>query len=490
MSETTNTGPSASYRQILFLFGLVISIIGLLMGIPAAAELIYGHEGVYAFCMSAVFTFVTGLLIAVVMWTREISQINTRHAFLLIGGLWLVVPLFSATPLLGYGLDPAEAYFEMASGYTTTGATVLVDLDVRAPSILIWRAMSQWIGGIGIIVMAIFILPFLRVGGMQLFRVESWEGTEKIFPHTGSLISWIIGIYLFFSAACFLLYLVGGMSAFDALTHMMTTVSTGGYSTHDASFGYFDSALLEWICIFFMALGALPFLFFLKLIFTDGRPGERDEQVEFFLLFVAIVSILSAFWLAVEQDIHLLTALRLTTFHVISLVTTTGYATDDYTLWGPGAVLLFFLLTLVGGCAGSTAGGIKAYRHVILAKLIRVRLLKLDTPHRVAPITFNGVTVRDDTIVAILAFLTLFALSIMIGALCLSFTGLDFMTSLSAATTAICNVGPGIGDIIGPSGNFKTLSPFAETVLSLLMIMGRLEIFSVFVLFDPAFWSR
>ncbi|NHK26629.1 TrkH family potassium uptake protein [Parvularcula flava] len=484
---SVSTSP-ATWRQALFFFGIVIFMIGALMLIPAFAELVYGEPGQYSFAMSALMTMVIGLMVGIAMWNREFGAIRTRHAFLLIGGLWLVVPLFSAIPLLGYGLNMAEAYFEMASGFTTTGATVISGLDEAPRSLHLWRSMSQWIGGIGIIVMAIFILPFLRVGGMQLFRVESWEGTEKIFPHTTALIGWIFAVYVFFSIACFLLYVAGGMSEYDALNHMMTTVSTGGYSTHDASFGYFDSAFLEWVCIVFMTLGALPFLFFLKLVFVRGQTREGDSQVEFFLLMVGTISILTAFWLAITTETGLLDALRRVTFHVISIVTTTGYATEDYQLWGPGAVMLFFLLTFLGGCAGSTSGGIKAYRLVILLKLIRSRLLKLQTPNRIVPITFNGRDVTEDTIVSILTFLTLFTMSILIGALLLSFSGMDFITALTASATAICNVGPGLGEIIGPAGNFASMNAYDEIIVSFLMILGRLEIFAVLMLFDPEFW--
>ena len=477
-------------RQLWFFFGTVIFLIGGLMVLPALLEFALEGEAHHAFEMSAIFTMIFGGLMALSMWSREFGRMNLRHAFLLIGGLWLIVPGVAAIPLVGYGMTPVDALFEMASGFTTTGSTVLTDLDREAEGVLLWRAMSQWMGGIGIVVMSIFILPFLRIGGMQLFRVESWEGTEKVFAHAGSMIGGIVGIYLTFSLLCMVAYAAGGMTFFDAILHAMTTVSTGGYSSHDASFGYYSSPFLQWTCIVFMVLGSLPFLFFMKMMAREHRGPLKDSQVEFFLLSVILISLLSAFWLALDQQIGYLTALRLTAFNVVSVVSTTGFATTDYTLWGPGAVMLFFLLTLVGGCAGSTAGGIKAYRLVILSKLIRVRLWKLETPNRVAPIRFNDGPVEEDTIVSILSFLTMFTVSVLAGALLLSFTGLDFITALSAATTAICNVGPGIGDIVGPAGNFESLSSFAKLVLSFLMILGRLEIFTVLILFSPGFWTR
>ncbi|MGE0611054.1 MAG: TrkH family potassium uptake protein [Hyphomicrobiales bacterium] len=468
--------------------GVLLATLGMLMMVPAVIDLAAGNPDWRVFVACGIGTWTFGVLLAQTTRRPVAVQISVRDAFLMTTLLWVAVGAFSALPFLGVGLDYSDAFFEAISGMTTTGSTVLVGLETLPPGILFWRALLQWVGGVGIIVMAILILPFLRVGGMQLFQVESSDRSGKIVPRAFLLITLIVGTYVALSIACAIAYGLAGMTAFDAICHAMTTLSTGGYANYDASFGFYKQASAHWIGIVFMIAGGLPFLAYIRAVQGDYGALYRNPQVRALLLLLFLTSLALAVYLSATRAIPFADAVRLTAFNVTSVVTTTGYATDDFNAWGPLAVAVFFVLMFAGGCTGSTSGSIKIYRHLILAGMVRAHLRRLVHPRRVVQVSYAGKPLPADIAPSVLAFITVFLGTITVFTIALAAMGLDFVTALSAATTAIANVGPGLGEVIGPAGNFATLPDAAKWILSLAMLMGRLELFAVLVLLDPDFW--
>jgi trk system potassium uptake protein TrkH len=476
-------------RPILFILGVVLAPFGVAMVFPALADLSVGNKDWQVFAAAGALTVFAG---GVLMLANRgpIGELGLRQAFLLTTISWLTVALFGALPLLlsNLGLDYTDAFFESMSGLTTTGSTVLTGLDELPPGILFWRALLQWIGGVGIIVMGIAILPFLQVGGMQLFRAESSDRSDKPLPRIRQVADGIAVAYLFLTLACTLLYWFGGMTSFEALAHAMTTVSTGGYSTSDGSIGHFDSALIDWTAIVFMLAGAIPFFLYVRTFYSDPLAIVRNSQVRAFLGFLAALIVALTAWVYAAQSIPLADALRQVTFNVVSIVTTTGYATTDYSLWGSTAVVIFLAITVIGGCTGSTAGGIKIMRFEIIVLSARMQTKRLIHPHRIAALSYNNAPISGELQVSVAAFSVLFFVSIVLGTAALCALGLDFLTSLSAAATAVANVGPGLGEIVGPAGNFASLPDAAKWLLAIGMLLGRLELFTILVLFHPGFW--
>jgi len=412
-----------------------------------------------------------------------------RDAVILTVAAWFVLPILAAIPLLvGLEVTFVDAFFEMVSGITTTGSTVLVGLDSLPPSLLLWRSLLQWLGGFGIIALALVILPFLRIGGMQLLRLESTDRSEKAFPRVSVVARTVGEIYVALTAACFATYLVLGMTPFDAINHAFTTIPTGGFSTHDASFGYFESPALRWAAVVFMIAGAIPFLAYLRLL-RRGELRERfDTQVRAMLLILVVIVIGLAVYLKSSQGFGVGSALTEAAFNVVSIVTTTGYASSDYMQWGNFAVTLFFMIMFVGGCSGSTSGGVKIMRFQIMGSTIVQQVRRLIYPHVVSSVRFGSQMINSDQIVSIGIFVTAYVGLVIVGTLVLSLTGLDFISASSGAAQAVGNVGPGLGPIIGPAGNFSTLDDLQKVVLAVAMVVGRLEILSVLVLLAPSFY--
>lgn len=468
--------------------GLMISALAGIMLIPAAVDASFANPDWTAFVESAAVTGFIGGAMVLATQHRGAFELSLRQAFLLTVSSWLAVTAFSALPFLGLGLDYTDAFFEAISGITTTGSTVISGLDALPPGILLWRSLLQWIGGLGIIVMAIVILPFLRVGGMQLFYTESSERSEKVVPSAFHLSAWIGTIYLVLTATCALLYGAAEMSAFDAVNHAMATLSTGGYSTHDASFAHFEQPATQWIGTVFMLAGALPFVAYIRFAKGERRAFWRDPQVRGLLRFLLLAVAVMAAWLWASRGVAPLDALRLTAFNITSVVTTTGFASADYSAWGPLAVAAFLMFTFVGGCTGSTSGAIKIYRYQVLWTIVRSQLLRLVSPRRVVLLRYGSRTMPADVPASVLAFVAVFMATVALFTVALAGMGLDLVTALSASATAITNVGPGLGPVIGPAGNFATLPDAAKWILSVAMLLGRLEIFSVLILFDPQFW--
>ncbi len=477
-------------RPVFYVVGILLSILAISMILPLLADLYFDNEDwkVFFLCI-IVTTFFGGSLI--MANAGQSFTINTRQAFMLITVSWICLAFFAALPFKLTGLDMnfTDAYFEAMSGLTTTGSTVIVGLDSAPPGILLWRALLQWLGGIGIIIMAMSVLPFLNVGGMQIFRTELSE-SEKVLPRTAQISSSIGLIYLVFTLGCIVAYMMCGMSTFDAIAHALSTISTGGFSTYDSSFANFQSASVEVVAITFMLIGSLPFVLYLKAVHGNIYALFRDTQVQWFLSIVSISITVMVIYLITQQGREFFDSLLASSFNIISLITGTGFVKGDYNQWGGFAVSLLFFLMVMGGCAGSTSCGIKTFRFQVFYTVAKVQIQKLIHPNGVFIARYNGKPLPSDVPLSVMSFLFLYALSFAIVAIALSFVGLDFITAMSGAVTTISNVGPGLGDIIGPAGSFATLPDSAKWIMSISMLLGRLEIFTVLVMLSPTFWTR
>jgi len=477
------------FRPVGYIIGLVVAAIGASMVLPMMADLAAGNGEAGVFLEAAVVTILTGGLIALASANSVSGRMENRQLFLLTTMVWVVLPLFGAIPFMRGATDASftDAYFEAMSGVTTTGATVFVGLDNLPAGILLWRSMLQWFGGVGIIVVAMAFLPELRVGGMQIFRSEAFETDGKVLPRAAEIASRISIVYVGLTVACVLSYLVSGFTWFHAVNHALTTVSTGGFSTHDASFGNYQGAP-EYVASVFMVLASLPFVRYVQILAGSALPFYRDIQIRaYFWLIALLISVMTAYRLLANGD-HFTHAVREATFNITSIITGTGYASVDYQLWGPFPVVVFFFIGLIGGCAGSTCCSVKIFRYQILIAAIATQIRRIHSPNGVFQIRYGGQTLTEDVLSSVTAFLTLFLVSLGMFSVLLSATGLDFVTSVSGAATAIANVGPGLGPIIGPAGNFSTLNDTAKWILTFAMLCGRLELMVVFVLFTSRFW--
>ena len=478
-------------RPVFHVIGYLVVILATAMLVPMFVDLAVGNPDWVVFGTASAVTLFFGVLLVLTSWTPT-KTLHLRQVFLLTTLAWIIVCVFAALPFVfaETRLSFTDAFFESMSGLTTTGSTVMVGLDRLPPGLLLWRSLTQWLGGLGIVAMGIAVLPFLRVGGMQLFRAESSDRSDKVVPRASDLALALGWIYMTLTVACAIALSIAGMSIFDAICHAMTAVSTAGFSTRDSSVGAWNNASVEVVLIFFMVLGGVPFVRLISLARGDVGPIWRDTQIRWYLGFLAVVSVAVGAWLAEASGISWLQGLRLAAFNVVSIVTTTGYASTDYSLWGALAVSVFLMLTVVGGCTGSTTGGIKIFRFEILFMVIRVQSIRLYSPHRILPLTYNGKPVDNDIMVSVMAFGFVFVALLALFGVILSAIGLDLVTAFSGAATALANVGPGLGPVIGPAGNFAPLPDSAKWVLSIGMLLGRLEFFTVLVLLNPRFWMR
>lgn len=460
------------------------------MAFASLVDFSFGNDSAAGFFGPVLVTALFGLLCILSYADPEELQLNVREAFLLTTLSWCTLPIFGALPLLILDISLADAVFETVSGLTTTGSTVLAGLDGMSEGLLLWRSMLQWLGGVGIIVMAIVLLPYLRVGGMQLFRTESSDKGDKIFARSGVFMRNLMLAYLGITSVCAFSYYAAEMSWFDAINHAFTTVSTGGFSTHDASFGFFKNQSTILIAIVFMILGGLPFALIIQAL--RGKPLNlvSDEQVRLLLAILVLVSLATAIYLRLTQDMPIGQSLLVAMFNYASIITTTGYAYGDYSLWGAPVVATVLLLTFFGGCTGSTSGGIKMLRFLVLWRSLTQLFRVMVRPRRVSAIRFNGTAVSIDVRHSIALFVVTYLFLVALLGLALTGFGLDMVTAFTGAAQAVGNVGPGLGEIIGPAGNFASLPDGAKWLLSFGMLLGRLEIFTVLVVLDPAFWSE
>ncbi|MCI5061291.1 MAG: TrkH family potassium uptake protein [Alphaproteobacteria bacterium] len=477
-------------RPLLYVIGILLTTLSLSMLLPIFADIAVGNPDWKVFFTCMIFTaFIGGALIL----TNEGNEfdLDVRQAFLLTVLSWITLALAAAAPfaLSGLQMSVTDSIFEAVSGITTTGSTVMTGLNDAPPGILLWRAILQWLGGIGIIVMALSVLPFLKVGGMQLFQTESSEN-EKAMPRAAQLSASIGLIYLGLTLACMFAYRSAGMNSFDALAHAMTTIATGGFSTFDSSFGHYDDAWAEIVAIIFMLMGGMPFILYMKALRGNWKALFQDSQVRAFLAIVVLSITVMIAYLVLQNNETFGEALRRASFNVVSVITGTGYTNGDYNLWGGFAVILMFFLMVVGGCAGSTTCGIKVFRFQVLYAVTISQLKQLLHPHGIFTPHYNKQALPAGVAASVMGFFFVYALSFSLLAIGLSFIGLDFLTAMSGAVTSISNVGPGLGEIIGPGGTFQPLPDSAKWMMCGGMILGRLELFTVLVLFLPHFWAK
>ena len=479
-------------RPVLYVHGILLLLLSAAMFIPLGVDMIVGDKEWEAFAQSI---FVTAFIGGILLLTNQggKKQMNIRQAFLFTTTAYIILATFAALPFY-YSLEGiriVDAFFEATSGITSTGSTVLTGLDQMPPGILIWRSVLNALGGIGIVVLALAILPMLQVGGMQLFKTESSETMEKMLPRTTQIASIIAAILASLMFICAMCYWLAGMNGFDAINHAMTTVATGGFSTHDASIGYYNSAQIEWIAILFMISGACPLMLYYQMV--HGRPLAlmRNSQVKWLLSIVLLATLIlsvSRIWHGDSSTLH--DIIRQTLFSVAAIVTTTGYAVTDYNGWGNFAIGVFFIIIVIGGCTGSTSGGVKIFRFQILFQTAKIQLNRLMHPHGVFVPRYNNRPISDEISASVMSFIILFGASFSLLAVILSFYGLDFLTAMSAAAQSLANVGPGLGEIVGPAGNYESLPEGAKWWLAGAMIVGRLELFTALILLTPAFWRN
>lgn len=476
------------FRPVLYVCGILCVAMAVFMLLVAMYGVMIEDTEVQSFLFSSVISAATGMVLILVFRQRDFT-LTPRQLYLLTSCSWVMMSLLGAFPLMlsHEHFSITNAVFEAASGVTTTGSTVLSGLSDMPRSLLLWRSILQWIGGLGFIGMAVSILPFLRVGGMKLFQTESSDWSDKTLPRLQEFSRSLIISYCALTTACAASYWLSEMSLFDAVNHAMTTVSTGGYATDDRSMGRFSSDTL-WLASLFMLIGGLPFTLFIQLFFSRSWRTLMDVQVLGFIGIVTGVVFCLFVYLQWYQVLPPFEAITQSVFNVISVITTTGYASADYTLWGGFSVGLFFIATFIGGCSGSTSGGMKVFRFQISYMLLRDQMRRLIHPRGVFIMRYNGKVIRDDIMTSAVAFSFLFFLVLAAMTMILTFLGLDFLTSFTGAATALTNVGPGLGEIIGPSGTFQTLPAVAKWVLIFGMILGRLELLTMMVLFTPGFW--
>lgn len=475
-------------RPVGYVIGLMVMVLGVAMLLPLTVDMAEARGQWPVFAQSAILTMLIGGLVALACRNGVGRGLTIQQTFLLTTGVWVVLPMFGAIPFV-LGATEArivDAMFEAMSGLTTTGSTVLSGLDDLPKGLLLWRGLMQWLGGVGIIVVAMVFLPELRVGGMQIFRTEAFDTMGKILPRATQISSSISSIYIAITFACILAYMMTGMSTFDATVHALTTVSTGGFSNYDASFGTF-SGPAEWVATVFMILAALPFVRYVQLI-NGNRALFSDSQVRVFMMTTGILIVGTAGVLLAIFPHEPEQAIREAAFNITSIISGTGYASVDYMNWGSFLISVFFFIGLIGGCAGSTACSVKIFRYQLLFSSIKAQLRRIHSPHGVFIPLFQGRPVTDEVLNSVMTFFVFFVVTLGLVAVALSLTGLDFITSISGAATALANIGPGLGDTIGPSGNFAPLNDTAKWVLIAAMLVGRLEVLAVYAIFTFAFW--
>ena len=477
-------------KPIALVSGTVICAVGFFLFIPLITELIYNTETWQSYAVPILLYLIVGG--SLVITNRNVDlKISLKEAFIITVLSWLLMTFLCAVPFLytEVNLGIVDALFESMSGVTTTGATTLSNLETLPKGILIWRAFLQWLGGIGIVVIALFILPFLRIGGMQLFHLEGDDPYDKSLPKISSVIKKIFVIYFILTITLIFLYYIFGMMLFDAISHSFTTISTGGFSTYDNSFAFFNNDKILIIAIIFMILGSLPFLVLVQTSSKNLLAVFKDHQVRVFILILSIAILLIFYFASNYINGNYINKIVAVSFNTISIISGTGYISENFENWGNYASVLFLILMFIGGCAGSTTGGLKVFRFQILFKYINLHLEKMLKPHSIIASRFNGKKINETTYESVMSFFFLYILTFFTSALLLSFSGLDFLTCISASASTISNVGPGLGSVIGPEGNYGILDNYSKIILIVTMFLGRLELLTIFILLLPSFWK-
>ncbi len=478
----------SNYKTVFFTLGILQIILGIFMLIPLIAQFFY-NEVDSSFFGASIVTIIFGTLFFLSNLDHD-KKLNLQQAFLLTSLSWLSIAIFGSLPFVfsSTSFSFTNAFFESMSGITTTGSTIISNLESMPKGILLWRALLQWLGGIGIIIMAITLMPIMNVGGMQLFKISNNDSSEKILPKSKEIALRLIYIYTGLTLLCAVSYKILGMNVFDCLTHSMTTIATGGFSNYNESIGFFNSFSIEISAMVFIILGSLPFITYIKFLSGDKKIFFSDIQIKTFLKIIIISIVILFTYLVINDSAQM--NLSSIFFNVISILTGTGYVNAQFDNWGGFPLILFLGLMFIGGCAGSTTCGIKIFRLQILYSFISNQLKKVIYSKGVFVIKYDQNPVDDKFIASIISFIYMYFVIFFIITALLSLTGLDFITSISGAATAISNVGPGLGSIIGPNGNFSSLPDISKWILSLGMILGRLELFAILVLFLPSFWRN
>tara|TARA_B100001057_G_scaffold353027_1_gene354808 strand:+ start:1008 stop:2447 length:1440 start_codon:yes stop_codon:yes gene_type:complete len=478
----------SNYKTVFFTLGILQIILGIFMFIPIIIQFLY-KEVDSSFFGASLVTIIFGTLFFLSNLDHE-KKLNLQQAFLLTALSWLSIAIFGSLPFLfsDSGFSITNAFFESMSGITTTGSTIISNLELMPKSILLWRAILQWLGGIGIIVMAITLMPIMNVGGMQLFKISNNDSSEKILPKSKEIALRLIFIYSGLTILCAIFYKIFGMNIFDSITHSMTTIATGGFSNYNESIGFFNSISIEVCSMIFIILGSLPFIAYLKFIAGNQKIFLIDIQIKTFLKIILISIFILSIYLAISDSSQF--NLRSVFFNVISILTGTGYVNARFDNWGGFSLVLFLVLMFIGGCAGSTTCGVKIFRVQILYLFIINQIKKIIYPKGIFVIKYDKDPIDQKFISSVISFIYMYLIIFFLLTALLSLTGLDFITSISGAATSISNVGPGLGSIIGPNGNFSTLPEISKWILSLGMILGRLELFAILVLFLPSFWRN
>ena len=479
------------FQPVINLIGLLLCTLSVFMLIPGFVDYILGDKDWAAFLVSSFITLFVGAGLYLSSRENNPEHLELRQAFLLTNSAWISISLFGSLPFLfsNLNLNFIDAFFESTSGITTTGSTIITNLEQVSYGILLWRALLQWLGGIGIIVMAIAILPMLSIGGMQLFKTESYETPDKIIPRAAIFASGISIVYIILTSLWALMLWLAGMPMFDSITHSMTTLATGGYSTKSESLGAFNSVNIEMIIVFGMIVGSLPFIHYLSILKNGWKNLINDQQVKWFLLILFFLISIVSFNLYINGQ-NFFSSLRVSIFNVVSIVTGTGFGTDDFSQWGGFATTLLSILMFMGGCAGSTTCGLRMARIQVLIANAKTQVLKLLTPHAVIIPYYNKKPIPESVTESVMGFFFLYILVFIIISCLLGSLGLDFMTSLSGAASAIGNVGPGLGEMIGPNSTYAEIPHLGKLILCLGMILGRLEIFAILVMFTASFWKK
>jgi len=476
-------------RFVVYLLGWLLLMEAGFVCVPLATAAMF-RESIRPYVLTIMIAVIAGALLVRFFRPRD-RHIRPREGFLVVAGAWIAVSLLGTLPyvLTPGALGPVDAIFESVSGFTTTGSTVIGDTTVLPRSLLLWRAMSQWLGGMGIILFTIAILPLLGIGGMQLFKAEvPGPVADKVQPRLANTARSLWGIYVALTAVEWVLLRIAGLDTFEALCHAFTTLATGGFSTRNASVGEFGSAAVEWIIIVFMLAAGINFVLHYRIVVGRGREVLRDAELKYFL---GVVMGFTAFFILTTHHAgdRIADTIRISAFQTVSLLTTTGYATADVELWTGAAQLAVVVLLTLGGMSGSTGGGIKSLRTLLAVRSLKATIHRLIHPHAVRPVKYGGVVVEDSVLSGIWAFLTAYFLIAILGAVVVALAGYDVLTALSASLTAIGNVGPGLGHV-GSYDNFAHFPGVVKITLAVCMLFGRLEIFTLLALFSREFWRR
>lgn len=479
-----------NYKAIIRILGMLLIFNSgfIMLCLPVA---IYYYEPVTVILISSAITFVAGYLMFR-MQKEAPKELKKKEGYIIVSLGWIIMSLFGTLPYLISDAIPefTNAFFETISGYTTTGASILNDIEAKPHYILFWRSLTQWIGGMGIIVLAVAILPLLGIGGMQLFVAESpGISPDKMKPRIQDTAKRLWIIYLGLTLTECVLLMFGGMNFFDAINHSLTTMATGGFSTKQDSLAYWNSPFIHYVVIVFMMFAGTNFTITYFMLKGKIKKAFMNEEYRNYLWVLLIATLVIASFLIYGDYYGIEETFRNSLFQVVSVITTTGYITADYTAWGPGIMVLFFVMMFIGGSAGSTAGGIKIIRHIIIFKNSLLEIKRQLHPSAILPVRINAKAIEQNITFNVLAFIMLYFSIFLVGLLLMSFTELDFESSLGAVATAIGNIGPGLGTV-GPVYNFADVSHFGKWVLSFLMLLGRLELFTILILFSPLYWKK